>query len=175
MHRGKLLVARPNLKGSIFSKSVIYVYQDASIGINGVVLNKPSDWQIDYIFDYKGFDYYKDDFVYLGGPVSTQAITLLHTDDFYSSNTVPIGNGISISSDNFMFEKISQNNEPQDWRMFIGICGWYPGQLESEMQKDQSWLLTDANPDIIFNYAGEEQWEQAIELCSQNMVDSFFA
>ena len=175
MYKGKVLIAHPKLDGSIFSKSVIYIYQDGVIGTNGIILNKKSDWDLAYMFDYKNYNYYSDDFVYLGGPVSTTAITLLHTDEFYSSNTLSICDGLSVSSDNFMFEKIAEGNEPQNWRMFIGVCGWGDGQLKKEIENDKCWLLCEPDNRLVFNYTGEEQWEKAVEKYSQTMVDTFFA
>lgn len=174
MFRGKLLIAHPNIVGSIFSKSVIYMYQDAPNSTCGVLLNKLSDWDIPYMFDYKGYSYISSDFVHLGGPVNTSAITLLHSDEFYSSNTLNISRGISISSDNFMFEKIAEGNEPEDWKLLIGVCNWYDGQLEKEID-NKYWLTMDATPELVFSYEGDEQWEKAIEAYGQTMVDSFFA
>lgn len=175
MYKGKILVAHPQLKSSVFGKSVILVYQDATVGISGLILNRTTDWTIDYVFDYKGINYHSDELVNLGGPVDTSAITLLHTSDFYSSNTAPVNSSISVSSDNFMFEKIGEHNEPARWKLCVGYCAWDPGQLDLEIDYDKAWLVTDASEDLVFNYKGEDQWKKAIELCSQSMVDSFFA
>jgi len=174
-YRGKLLVAHPNLKSTVFKKTVIYLYEDSQAGVSGVILNKSSDWGLDHIFEHKGFNYASEDFVYLGGPVNIQAITLLHTDDFYSANTVPVSGGVSISSDNFMFEKIATDNTPEQWRLFVGLSNWKIGQLDREISQHRAWLLADADLSIMFDYNGVEQWEKAIEHCSQCMVDSYFA
>lgn len=175
MYKGKILVAHPQLKSSIFRKSVILIYQDVSIGTSGLILNRRTDWTLDYVFDFKGINYHSDELVHLGGPVDTSAITLLHTNDFYSSKTAPVTETLSVSSDNFMFKKIGEHNEPNYWNLFVGYCGWEPKQLHSEIAVDKAWLVIDANDDLIFNYEGEDQWGRAIELCSQSMVDSFFA
>ena len=48
MHKGKLLVAHPNLEGTVFERSVIYLYQDREeLGSIGVMLNKPSKFTLE--------------------------------------------------------------------------------------------------------------------------------
>lgn len=175
MYKGKCLVAHPKLQGSLFNQSVVYVYQEnKDIGAYGIILNKPSTWNLDYVFDYKGYEYPTDEPCYVGGPVSTTSISLLHSDEFYSANTVPISNGVSISSDNFMFEKIYENNAPANWRLFVGISGWAPMQLDKEVNIDQSWLLVEPTKDLLFNYSGAAQYHKAIELYSKSMTETYF-
>ena len=179
MHKGKLLVAHPNLEGTVFERSVIYLYQDNDYGSAGIILNRVSQYTLKYLFDNKGLSYERHGYVYIGGPVETKSITLLHTDDFGSVNTQHVSKGICVSSDNLMLEKIAMGNEPDDWRITVGICGWSPGQLEDEIKgrgnrRGTSWLTTEADANIIFGYDGEKQWEKAVELCSRNMFDQYF-
>jgi len=96
-----------------------------------------------------------------------------------STNSASIGNGLRISSDNFMFMKISTGNEPIYWRAFLGISAWCPGQLDTELEGEfpyvkNMWLIADANDDVIFNYDGEDQWVRAVDLCSQQTINHFF-
>lgn len=175
MYKGKCLVAHPKLKGSLFDQSVVYIYQEnRDIGAHGIILNKPSSWNLDYVFDYKGYEYPTNEPCYVGGPVSTTSISLLHSDEFYSANTVPISNGVSISSDNIMFEKIYENNAPTDWRLFVGISGWAPKQLDREVYVNQSWLVVEPTRELMFGYSGATQYKKAIELYSQSMTENYF-
>ena len=181
MHKGKLLVAHPSLEGTMFERSVIYVYQDNSYGTQGLILNRVSQYSVDFLLENKGFEgTHKGEYVYMGGPLQTSSISLLHTDDFSSQNTQYIGNNICISSDNFMLEKIEMGNEPWEWRILVGISGWSPMQLAMEIEgntrrhKQPSWLTTDADTSIVFEYDGDKQWEKAVELCSRNMFDEYF-
>lgn len=180
MHKGKLLVAHPNLEGTMFEQSVIYLYQDNQYGSAGLVLNKVSDYSLDYIFNHKGLEISSKGFVFAGGPLQTRSITLLHSDDFSSENTQYVDNGICISSDNLMLEKMAMDNLPRRWRLLVGICGWSPMQLVTEIEgntkhnRKPSWLTTEADSNIIFEYDGEKQWKKAVELCSRNMFDEYF-
>lgn len=181
--KNKLLIAHPNLpRHSIFYKSVIYVYEDNSRnGTVGVILNKDSEYTVQYLSESKGYFYGNPNHILkLGGPVSEKTILMLHSDEWYSSNTMQVGNGYAVSSDDLMIEKLSMGNEPARWRMYLGMSAWAPGQLEMEIkaqfpyQKENSWLTCNADETIMFEYDGETQWEKAVELSSQQMIDSYF-
>lgn len=178
--KGKLLVAHPLLKGNdFFEKSVILIYEHSIAGASGLILNKPTEQNIRALVDNEGFNYQGPDLIHKGGPVNSRAICLLHTDEWQSSNTMYL-KGLSISSDSFMFEKLAMGNEPNSWRMFAGMCGWASGQLEAEIEgkthysKLKSWLTIDADESIVFNYDGDKQWNKALELSSQQMINSYF-
>jgi putative transcriptional regulator len=180
--QGSCLVAHPNVPGQLFAKSVIYLYQDdTTTGSAGIILNKQTNYSVAQLFHDKGFII--DDVgevVYAGGPVNTRSISLLHTNDWRSKNTVTVGAGVCLSSDNFMFEKMAHGNIPKCYRFFVGQCGWSAGQLEAEVMgqmgyaSDSSWLTTSYDRSIVFDYTGISQWEQAVNLCSTNLIDSLF-
>lgn len=173
-YEGKLLVAHPNLTG-FFARTVIFVYQDdPAQGTLGIVLNKPTRYTVEEVINERGLGYYGTEHVYRGGPVNESAIFLLHEDNWYSSNTMQIGNtGLAITSDSLMIEKLSMDNGPLAWRMCVGVAGWSPGQLQQEMNSIQGWLTCDANDSIVFAKDGERQWNQALQLCANQTIDSY--
>jgi putative transcriptional regulator len=172
-YEGKLLVAHPKLTEGVFACSVIYVYQDNAAGTIGLVLNKPATWKIKDFLNSKGFDYIGSEVIYKGGPVNEQAIVMLHDDDWYSSNTMQIGAGLAISSDIVMLEKISTDNISGQWRLFAGVAAWAPGQLEREMRSPLGWQVAVPDRSIVFDRDGERQWNKAIQLCSQQLIDQY--
>jgi len=180
MNKGRLLVAHPSLEGTMFERSVIYLYQDNEYGSAGVMLNKISDYPVSYVLEHNGLSGEPGGNTYLGGPLQTSSVTLLHTDDFSSKNTKYIDNNICISSDQLMLEKLAMGNQPWEWRLMVGICGWSPMQLLAEIEgntihnKKCSWLTTDADTSIMFDYDGDKQWEKAVELCSRKMFENYF-
>jgi putative transcriptional regulator len=172
-YEGKLLVAHPKLTESSFACSVIYVYQHNHAGTIGLVLNKPTTWKINDFLLSKGYSYEGGEVIYKGGPVNEQAIVMLHDDDWYSSNTMQIGNGLAISSDVVMLEKLSTDNSPTQWRLFAGVAAWAPGQLEREMRSSLGWQVATPDRSIVFDRDGERQWNKAIQLCSQQLIDQY--
>lgn len=180
---GKILIANPTTPSeNPFAKSVIYIYADDPVnGTTGVILNKPTENTVqDLFYDHKVTYTSRSPKVHVGGPVNPSAIVLLHTDDWNSQNTALAGNNLLISSDKFMFIKMAEGNEPIYWRMIIGLSSWAPDQLDMEIRgqfpynKTHRWLTVDPNEDIIFGYDGEEQWNKALELYSQQMFNQYF-
>ena len=173
---GKLLISHPNFpQQSPFNKSLIYIYQDDSInGTVGVVLNKASRTSVSMLCEQNEIMFGDTQpMMYMGGPVNTGALLILHTDEWASTNTANAGGRLRISSDNHMFLKLSQGNLPIYWRAFFGFASWTPGQLQNEMNSSM-WLTADADESIIYNYSGDKQWNKALELCSQQTIDHFF-
>lgn len=176
---GKVLVAHPSLKGPMFSKSVLFIMEhSANNGAQGIVLNKSIGFPVVEIFSNNGLMLDTNETVHKGGPLNERSISLFHTGEWLSSNTYPVGE-YCVSSDKFMLEKMACGPAPIYWRMISGISGWAPGQLEAEIEgkgpfTEKSWLTLDPNDSILFGYDGEEQWNKAIEACSQQMINSFF-
>lgn len=180
---GKLLVAHPNLPQSDwFRKTVIYIYSDTEqYGTLGVTLNVETSTTVKKLCYDKGIIYPSEQpLIHKGGPVSEQSILLLHSDDWTSTNTTTAGPGYFLSSDNTMLSRLSMGDQPAYWRLFLGLASWAPGQLDLELNGQfpytaaHSWLTCDANDDIMFNYDGEEQWKAAVELCSHQMINTYF-
>ena len=180
---GKLLIAHPNVPtGTIFHRAVIYLYQDKDDeGSIGVIINKPSKFTIKDVCEDKGIEYpWTKKVIYHGGPVTQNALVLLHTNDWSSQNTATGGLNLAVSSDNLMFEKLSMGDEPMYWRLFGGMCGWAPGQLDAEMKgegpyrPENSWLIADATDTFIFSQEGDKQWQMAFELSGNQMFDQYW-
>ena len=173
-YKGKLLIARPNIQTPFFKHSVIYIYEDVPEGTQGIMLNKPTPFPVNNIFKHAGLDYGNESIlVHKGGPLAPHSISLLHTNEWQSSNTLT-GPRFSVSSDEFMIEKMATGNEPQSWRIVGGLCGWAPGQLQHEIDVQESWLVTDPTERLLFDYDGNTQWEKAVEVCSKNTIAKFF-
>jgi len=46
--------------------------------------------------------------------------------------------------------------------VILGYSGWRAGQLENEMERDD-WILSDLDPDIIFEKESIKKWPKAYE------------
>jgi putative transcriptional regulator len=178
MYKGKLLIATPALdRDPYFIKSVVYIYEETPHEVLGIVLNKPTDLKVFQLFGKQTAESYSgayDYTVYKGGPVSQQSLLLLHTDGWYSSNTIDIGNDMCLTSDELMFEKIAMGNVPDDFRFVSGIARWTPLQLQNEIVQYRAWLETDAIYTNVFMSDGTEQWMNAINHSSQQTFDKYF-
>tara|TARA_B110000503_G_scaffold121966_1_gene186059 strand:- start:449 stop:976 length:528 start_codon:yes stop_codon:yes gene_type:complete len=170
---GNLLVANPSLNGGLFSKSVILISEHHTKGSVGFILNKPSTYKVSDVIQGNSLDILKNETLYAGGPLNNGSLILVHSAEWYSSNTMPLPTNVSISSDHFMFEKISMGNLPFNYKLITGISGWQPGQLQFEVDKE-NWLICAPTDNVIYNHAGVTMWHQALELCASQVVASFF-
>jgi putative AlgH/UPF0301 family transcriptional regulator len=174
--KGKLLVAKPQqMRDPRFTESVIYIYEQSNDVVLGLMLNKKSRMTLAELHSMRGYhNSGACGYLYKGGPVSEQSLLLLHTDDWYSSNTMQITHGNAISSDELMLEKMVSNNMPKDWRLMSGISTWSLQQLQTEIYKFNAWLVVEPDSSIFYLNDGDEQWNSAIALASTRMVENFF-
>ena len=76
------LIAMPGLEDEAFSKSVIYMCEHSERGALGLVINKPSDINVQGLFDKVELPLRREDLtqtpVFQGGPVQTERGFVLH-------------------------------------------------------------------------------------------------
>lgn len=170
---GRYLIARPHLQG-IFARSVIYIYEDLPTGAGGLILNKLTGKELKDVLVEHGIPYpSKIDPIYLGGPVATNSLMMIHTDDFSSMNTLFTPGEINISSDDLMIEKLVNGARPKAFKMCAGRSQWAPGQLQQEI-KSNSWLVADLPKSLTFDFGNDKTWERAIEIASKQMFGQYF-
>jgi putative transcriptional regulator len=166
---GNLLIAPPAVKNTFWHKTVIMITEHSIQGTLGLVLNKPSSMSIidfgkelDMTLNVPGM-------VYVGGPVNNQSLSLLHTTEWVSKNTLQINEEFSISSADDILPRLSMGDCPREWRLFLGMCGWANGQLLNEIkgssphQRKNSWITATPSRDLIFDSDGSSQWCAALD------------
>jgi putative transcriptional regulator len=175
---GKLLIAPPSVKGNFWYKTVILITEHHNNGSLGLVLNKRSQMTVTEFAEQCGHEMQYSNYLYLGGPVNVKALCMLHSADWSCSNTMRVTDNLAISSAEDLLPKMAMRNSPFQWRMFMGLCGWAPGQLENEIKgnppfnHNTSWLI--ANPDygLIFENDLKEQWTHAVDRSGQEFAHS---
>lgn len=173
--QGKLLIATPKLENTMFQKTVILVYDVNQSGTQGLVVNRPSEQtRIAQLVDdpMLSSSIMLDEPIYHGGPVAERTVTMLHTTEWFSSNSRVVSEDFSVSSDQFMLEKIATGNTPSQWLMAAGKCGWQPGQLENEIERG-SWLTLTAKPAIVFSSGQVSLWKLCIDLCASETLGQY--
>ena len=61
-----------------------------------------------------------------------------------------------------MLQDLVAGDGPSDAIFVLGYSGWTPGQLENELTQN-SWLLADCTPDIVFHSDHDEKWQMAVK------------
>lgn len=178
---GKLLIAPPGIKGSFWQKSVLFITENHQRGSMGLALNKSSKSTLEDFTKQFNIDLGVEGMIYVGGPVNPKALTILHSSEWSCQNTMRINEFYSLSSHNQLLQQLALGDRPKFWRVFLGLCAWNPGQLESEVkgthphQHNSSWLVATPSYKSVFSIDGNDQWTLGIESSSQEFVHSIFS
>jgi len=179
--QGKIIIAPPAVKNNFWHKTAVLITEHHSQGASGVVLNKRSQMSLPEFGNQLGIPLDLPGFVYLGGPVNVKNLTFLHTNDWVCKNTLRINDQISISSADDILPRLSAGDRPERWRLFLGLSGWGPGQLENEIQgvppfhHTFSWLYTNCDLDLVFGCDHNDQWNSFIDRAGQEFAQTLFA
>jgi putative transcriptional regulator len=177
---GNLLIAPPAVKGNFWYKTVIMITEHHAAGSVGLVLNKRSQMSIPEFGEQLGFQIDVPGFVYLGGPVNVKSLSFLHSNEWVSKNTHRINDKFSISSADDILPRLAMGDRPQQWRLFLGMCGWAQGQLHGEIKgmppwnQQHSWCLATADEELVYGSDNKDQWCNALDRSglefAQNML-----
>lgn len=166
-----LLSKRENM--DFFHRAVVYIVQhEDSRGTLGYILNKPSPLYI-HELALKGacpevVDVFGEQRLYVGGPVSPEVISILHTNDMLpdckNTRTSSPGNLITAA------QEVAQGfTDPREYRLLAGHAGWAPYQLAYEVAMG-CWYVVAASQELMLPppgsdaRSGEEMWRQILDL-----------
>ena len=168
--KNNFLIATEKMNDNRFEKTVIAMLENDEDGAWGLVINKPLgsiplamliDPSLSNTPEEREKLYGINILIFWGGPVEVKKIFVLHSSEYQSEST-KIYNGISISQDYNILLDIAKNKGPEKSLVILGYSGWRAGQLENEMERDD-WILSDLDPDIIFEKESIKKWPKAYE------------
>lgn len=169
---GCALVAAPNANMGKFNKTVVVLSEHHSRGTVGFVLNRPAQFGLDWVYRTRGIEFGSDRPLYEGGPINPTSLVILHSDEWTNSNTMTFGEGLAISSDSLMMDKIATGNTARNWRALTGYSGWMPNQLEREISEDR-WLVVNLDKRGIFELDGEAQWLYSLDQAASAIMNRY--
>jgi|TARA_B110000503_G_scaffold116782_1_gene176190 putative transcriptional regulator len=172
---GKFLIARPNVVDPFFKRGVIFVFEHSPRGVAGLVINrKRSNHSTHSLLKSRGFSTKATPVepLYVGGPVNEQAVVMLHTNDWRSSNTLKVSNWYSVTSDDMMIFKYTNGDTPGGYKFCSGSAVWHPQQIKAEIQANH-WLISDLPPELIFEADVRELWDLSVEINARDTIDRF--
>ena len=170
------LIAMPGLEDSTFARSVVYVCEHSERGALGLVINKPSDINLQLLFDKVELPLRRKDLVgapvFHGGPVQTERGFVLHEPIFSDAakpgesvyaSTMTIPGGLEMTTSKDVLEALSTGAGPRKVLVSLGYSAWGEGQLESELSEN-SWLTVGADLGLIFDTPVEQRYDRALLL-----------
>jgi putative transcriptional regulator len=154
--KGKLLISEPALYDFYFKQSVVLLAEHNEGGSFGLIINKPMNVKFSEVV--KDFPYI-DTPVYLGGPVKTDNLFILHKLGKKIDNSFEIIDGVYWGGDIFVIKQLlmTKKADVKDFRFFVGYSGWAPKQLDKEM-KESSWIVSDAELSNVFEPEPANLW-----------------
>lgn len=162
---GQLLVATPEMADPRFEESVIYMISHDQTGATGLVINRPvAEGPLADLL--KGLGHESHGVkgtvaIHYGGPVETERLFILHSNDYAAKATMFVGNGLGVTSDSGILQAIARGKGPRQKLFIFGYAGWGPGQLEGEI-KTGAWFSIPAESSLIFGGDAEGKWNKAL-------------
>ena len=172
---GSLLIAHPTNAHPNRTNQVVYVTESNPFGTTGLIFNDLSKVNLRNLLVQKGIDWQGDNNLYIGGDSNPNALVMLHSDEWYSQNTVQVDEYLAMSSDGVMMEKLEMGNVPQWYRLFAGYEAWDPSDLEHQIKSSRpEWILLATPSQALLELADDNLWQTAVTEYSQDVFDSYF-
>ena len=163
---GHLLIAMPNLADPNFWQSVVLlgVHSDDE-GAFGLVINRSLDIDLNEILEELGEEAVTGDLpeVYGGGPVQPSHGFVLYErgDQSVADDDIAVSDSLIVSGNTETLARLTRDSEATRYFLLLGYAGWYPGQLEREIEEN-SWVVAPLDTSIVFDVPVEERWAAAL-------------
>lgn len=155
---GTFLISAASLNDPNFEKAVIIITEYNEKGALGFVINKLFPRRLNDLEEFKNAVPVP---LYEGGPVEKEHIFFLHHKPDLIKDSTLVTAGIFMGGDfNRAVEKMNSGIlNANDFKLFIGYCGWDDSELEEEIAEG-SWLIRDALIETVFTRNTEMLWEE---------------
>lgn len=164
---GQLLIAMPSMRDPRFTRSVIYLCAHNDEGAMGLVINrlvgsvKFTDLLEELELEGTPVESSRFPSIHFGGPVETGRGFVLHSADYLSDDSMPLGENLALTATVDILRDIALGAGPERAMLALGYAGWGPGQLDGELQEN-AWLSVDCDTDLLFGQSMDDKWEQAL-------------
>lgn len=160
----QLLIAMPSLLDPAFGKTVVYVCEHNSQGAVGLIINRPLNYQLSYVFEQMNITSHCVDSdtmpLMFGGPVQPERGFVIHRPMGVWRSSLNIDNDVTVTTSNDIIHALAEGKGPKDALVTLGYTGWSENQLEQEVV-DNSWLVCPFSPAILYNTPFDQRWEIA--------------
>jgi putative transcriptional regulator len=154
---GRLLVATPMLRGSVFDRAVVFMLSHDDDGALGVMVNRPTEVSVDDVLPGWTPLLSAPGVVFQGGPVSLDSALGLVS---FDGREEPLGirrvkGHVGVVDLDTPTEIVAAVVSAM--RVFAGYAGWAADQLEAEIAEG-SWYVVDAELSDVFRPDTEDLW-----------------
>ncbi len=154
--RGALLVATEASRDTDFSRTVILLLDHDKDKATGLVLNRPVKISLAEVFPEMKMSG-PDQTAWAGGPVLLGVNALLQSKTTMPDVTRVLPHVYLIDSKARMRVEIAAGTPANSFRVYLGVCGWGAGQLESEIRRGL-WRVLPGTADAVFDGSPVTLW-----------------
>jgi len=160
-HSGNILISEPFLNDFYFKRAVVLLAEYTKEGSFGLIVNKPVNLKLKKVVK-ECTDFNAK--IFIGGPVRTDSLFVLHTLGDKIPESSKIIEGIYWGGDMEVIRDMIINRaiSPDDIRFYIGYAGWNSLQLENEL-KEKSWVISNTAKEEILNEHPETLWNTIVK------------
>jgi putative transcriptional regulator len=162
---GRLLVAVPKMPDERFRNSIILMVEHNGEGAFGLMVNKPlgfAEFEVESKQEGVGMLPTQKTKVFWGGPVEPEKTFIVHSTDYQNDGTLKVAEGVWMTANVEILHAIATGKGPKHKLHVIGYSGWAPGQLDTEISRDD-WYTAPVTPEIVFGEKQQGKWEKALE------------
>lgn len=156
----------PTIEDPEFEKVVVYICEHSDKGAVGLIVNRPTEYNLQFIFEQLGIMADLPDAsqqpVLFGGPVQQDRGFVIHRPLENHNPNLDINEDICISTSQDILKKIAYGKGPDDALVTLGYAGWAANQLDEEI-KQNIWLTCAANQEILYDTPFSQRWQTAID------------
>jgi putative transcriptional regulator len=162
---GQLLIAAPTMGDPRFTHTVILMVRHDKEGAFGIVINRPvGDRPIAALLEATGHD---DAAVtgivrvFAGGPVQPELGFVVHSAEYRRAETLDVDGRVAMTASRQILLDIGHSQGPEKSLFALGYAGWGPGQLESELARN-NWFTAPEEPKLVFDDDRDKLWNEAM-------------
>lgn len=160
--RGALLIAKPTVDDTCFSRAAIITVNHSKRGSMGLIINKLSGLTLNEAID--GLLTDEDIPLYLGGPVNTELLFYIHTLGDIITDAKPIGNGLFVGGSYDAMKRYINSGAPVNGnvKFMLGYSGWAASQLNAEIGMHDWAVSFDVDSALVLSNHHEDIWQQLV-------------
>ena len=169
---GRLLVAARGLPDPNFVESVVLLIQYDQQGTVGLMINRRTRAPISRVLPDLNTAKDKSDPVYVGGPVELSAVFGLSRSRKKLDGATSLLSEVYLVSSKALLDKVlATSTGPDNFRLYLGYCGWAGGQLENEVRQG-GWWIFDANAGLVFDSNPDSVWSRLIARTEEEIAET---
>lgn len=170
--QGKFLVSKREMRDPRFAQTVVLLIEHGEKGTMGLVINRRTKLTLSEALPQVESRAGRSEFLFMGGPVQVQAISVLLRSRIQQDESRRILEGIYFSTSASLLKQIIGGAMPDSrFRAFAGYAGWAPRQLDQELMRGD-WHVLQAEADDVFHEPPSEIWPELIRRAESKWVRS---